>query len=406
MELTFQAQRRGLFAMQAITFLMYGGFFMVIPLVSIYYVDQLGFAAAYVGLTLAVRQLLQQGMTLFGGMLADRIGARGLIAVGVLIRALGFVSLAWADTPLLLMLAMVLSALGGALFDAPSRAALAALAPEAERARVYAVNGVVSGVAMTSGPLLGAVLLRLNFQWVCLGAAFCFFLVFVITLVLLPPVKVSTGQQSIGYGFGLVFRDQRFLVFTALLMGYWFLWVQITLSLPLVAAQLTGNSDSVGIVYALNAGLTVVLQYPLLRLVEHRLRPINILIIGVTLMSLGLGGVALVGSFPALLACVVVFAVGVVFASPTQQTVTAELADPRALGSYFGVSSLALAFGGSAGNLSGGWLTDIARAAEVPWVPWLSFCVVGLLCAVGLLLLSMRLRQQQVVDQTGLTRLT
>lgn len=378
--------------MQAITFLMYAGFFMVIPLISVHYVDKLGFAAAYVGLTLAVRQLTQQGLGVFGGMIADRIGARGLIAAGVLIRAVGFISLAWATTPLLLMLSMVLSALGGVLFDAPSRAALAALAPDEERARIYAVNGVVSGLAMTSGPLLGALLLRLNFEWVCIAAAVCFLLVFVITVVLLPPVQVASDKQSLGYGFGLVFHDHIFIIFTALLMGYWFLWVQITLSLPLVAQQLTGNNDSVGAVYALNAGLTVILQYPLTRLVEGRMRPISVLVLGISLMALGLGLVALVNSFPGLLACVVIFAVGVVFASPTQQTVTAELADQRALGSYFGINSLSLALGGSAGNLAGGWLTDVARASAMAWLPWLIFCGVGLACAAGMALLSGHLR--------------
>lgn len=394
MNISASVQRRGLFAMHAITFLMFAGFFMVIPLISVHYVDGLGFAAAFVGMTLAVRQLLQQGTTLFGGMLADRIGARNLIAAGVLIRAVGFVSLAWASTPTLLLLAMILSALGGALFDAPSRAALAALAPPEARARVYALNAMVSGIAMTTGPLIGAALMRLDFQFVCLAAALCFVIVFLISIVMLPPVNVALEQQQLGFGFKLVMRDYTFLSFTALLMGYWFLWVQITLSLPLVAEQLTGTSDSVGIVYALNAGLTVILQYPLMRLVESRLPPVAILVMGITLMALGLGLVGLVESFPALLGCVVIFAIGVVFANPTQQSVTAELADSRALGSYFGISSMALAFGGGAGNLSGGWLIDFARASELHWLPWMIFCLVGLVCAFSMALMGLYLHKR------------
>src|SRR5262245_11442786 len=95
--LTDAVRRRGLVVILIDTFFMWGGFFMVVPLISVHYVDDLGWAAASIGLVLAVRQLTQQGLTLPGGMLADRIGAKGLICVGMIIRACGFASMAWAD---------------------------------------------------------------------------------------------------------------------------------------------------------------------------------------------------------------------------------------------------------------------------------------------------------------------
>lgn len=387
MTLTKAARTRGIVALLGITFLMYCGFFMVIPLVSVHYVESLGFAAALVGMALALRQLLQQGITLVGGMLADLLGVRSLIGAGVLLRAVGFASLAWADTAPLLFLAMVLSALGGALFEAPSRAAIAALTEEEERARFYSLSGVIGGLGMTIGPLVGALLLRLNFETVALTAAACFLAVFLVTF-LLPPIKVSTGQQRLGDGVRLAFGDRPFLVFTALLMGYWFMWVQITLSLPLAAERITGSMDTVGLVYALNAGLTVLLQYPLLRLAERRLRPMPLLIVGMAIMALGLAAVAAAPSLAALLACVVIFTLGSILATPTQQSVTASLADERALGSYFGVSALALAFGGALGNLAGGVLTDTARSLGAPALPWLTFGLVGLGSAIGLAMLA------------------
>lgn len=387
MTLTKAARTRGIYALLGITFLMYCGFFMVIPLVSVHYVENLGFAAALVGMALALRQLLQQGITLFGGMLADMLGVRALIGGGVLLRVVGFASLAWADTAPLLFMAMVLSALGGALFEAPSRAAIAALAEEEERARVFSLNAVIGGLGMTVGPLLGALLLRLNFQTVALSAAACFGAVFFVTL-LLPPIKVSTGQQRLGDGVRLAFADRPFMIFTALLMGYWFMWVQITLSLPLAAERLTQSMDSIGLIYALNSGLTVLLQYPILRLAERRLRPMPLLIVGMAIMALGLAAVATAPTLLALVVCVVIFTLGSILASPTQQSVTASLSDARALGSYFGVSALALAFGGALGNLAGGVLTDVARNLGAPALPWLTFGLVGLGSAIGLAMLA------------------
>jgi DHA1 family multidrug resistance protein-like MFS transporter len=394
MTLSTSARRRGLNALLAISFLMFCGFFMVIPLVSVHYVNDLGFAAVTVGAALALRQLLQQGITVLGGMLADRFGVRGLIGLGVLIRAVGFVFLAFALTPAALFVAMVLSALGGALFEAPSRAALAALAPEEERARYYSLNSVVGGLGMTIGPVLGALLLRLNFQAVCLAAAICFLLVLGAVL-LLPAVRVAEGGDSIFSGVGMAVRDRTFVIFTALLMGYWFMWVQLTISLPLVAERLLGSSDGVLWVSSLHAGMTVLLQYPVMRLVERRLSLMPTLIIGMALMAFGIGAVAMAGSFFALLVSVIVFTLGILLAAPTQQSLTAALADPRALGSYFGINALALAFGGSLGNLSGGLLTDAAQAAGMPALPWLTFALVGLGSAIGLAMLGERLRAQR-----------
>ena len=70
------ARRRGLIVILADTFFMWGGFFMVVPLISVHYVDGLGWSAASIGLVLAMRQLTQQGLTLPGGMLADRVGTK------------------------------------------------------------------------------------------------------------------------------------------------------------------------------------------------------------------------------------------------------------------------------------------------------------------------------------------
>ncbi len=103
-------------------FLMNAGFFLIIPLVSVHFVDDLGWAAAFIGLVLAVRQFVEQGLTVFGGALADTVGPKQLILLGVLIRAVSFVLMGYATVPWMLLLSGFLAAVGGALFDAPQKA--------------------------------------------------------------------------------------------------------------------------------------------------------------------------------------------------------------------------------------------------------------------------------------------
>lgn len=381
------ARRRGLLAILVDVFFMWGGFFMVVPLISVHYVDGLGWAAASIGLVLALRQLVQQGLTLPGGMLADRIGAKGLICAGMLIRCAGFASMVWANTLPLLIGSAVLAALGGSLFESPRAAAVAALTTPEDRGRYFSLQGVASGLGMTLGPLLGALLLRWDFRVVVLAAASCYIITFLVTLLFLPPVQVATERHNLTYGIGLALHDRPFMVFNVLLMGYWFMWVQLSISLPLEAVAISRTNDAVSWVYMLNAGMSVLLQYPVLRLAEQRLPPLLILVLGVVTMAAGLGGVAFAANTFVLLLCVALFSVGALLAAPSQQTVAAAFANPAALGSYFGVNSLALAIGGSLGNYSGGLLYGLGRERGLPALPWLTFCVVGVVAAVGMLLL-------------------
>ena len=87
-----RARRLGRWFLALDSLLVILGFFVVMPMISLRFVDQLGWAAGVVGLALGLRQLTQQGLGVFGGSLADKFGARPLIVCGLLLRALGFAS--------------------------------------------------------------------------------------------------------------------------------------------------------------------------------------------------------------------------------------------------------------------------------------------------------------------------
>lgn len=383
-DLTPAARSRGLHTVFAITFLMNAGFFLIIPLVSVHYVDRLGWAAAFIGLVLAVRQFTQQGFTVFGGALADRFGPKRLILAGVLIRAISFVVMGYATVPWLLLASGFLAAVGGALFDAPQRATLATLAPEDRMNELYGRLGILQNVARTIGPLIGAFLIRFDFELVGLGSAAFFMLAFFVTLLFLPPISVCTTPQTARAGLKLAARDLVFVTFTVLMMGYWFMWVQLSIAMPLQIKHLTGQDSSVGIMFTVSALLSIILQVPALRLAQRYLKPTPIIIAGMLSMALGMGLVAFTQSVVVFYAALFFFSLGSVLATPSAQTVTAEMADARARGAYFGVGSLAMAVGGGLGHVFGGSLVDLAARQNAPALPWFIFAGVGLASAAGL----------------------
>ncbi len=383
MRLSDQVRKRGILVIYANTFLMYGGFFMVIPLISIHY-QSMGWSTATVGAVLAVRQLVQQGLSLIGGIVADRVGARLPIVAGLLVRAAGFAWMAFADTPPTLFASAILAALGGSLFEAPKSAAGAALTSPAERPAFYRTLGIVGNTGMAIGPALGALLLRFDFAVVALAAAAIFVLAAGLAATLLPPVRVSSASAGpLFAGTLLALRDRRFVTFTLLVVGYWFLSVQYYITLPLMVKALGGSDGEVGLVLTIYSVVTIVLQYPLLRLLEGRVSIFSTMVAGMAIMAVGLGSVAFVGALGPLVACTVVYAIGNLLAQPPLQTVTARLVNPVALGSYFAIGAYALAIGGGLGNISGGALFEVAETSDLFALPWLTFGAVGAITAVG-----------------------
>lgn len=136
--------------------------------------------------------------------------------------------------------------------------------------------------------------------------------------------------------------------------------------------------------YALNSVMMVLLQYPLLRLIERWFQTSAIVTFGMFITALSLGSVVFVSDVTMLLICVAMFSLGVMLVMPSQQTMVANFAPASMAGSYFGVSLLAMAIGGGLGNFMGGLLYDLSLQSGMPALPWIIFCLTGIVSAGGL----------------------
>lgn len=367
----------------AVTYLMWGGFFLVVPLVTVHFVDDLGWAAASVGLVLGLRQLTQQGLTVFGGAWADRTGPKPLILAGCLIRTLGFAWMGFAGSLPVLLAASLLAGIGGGLFDAPKSAAITAVTRPEHRPRMFSLVSISGNLGMVTGPLIGAWLIGLGFRTAAVAAGSVYLAAFALLAVTLPHLRPAGGRESGFAGLKAAASDRRFRRFTLVLVGYFLLSTQINVAVTLKAVALAGPGAT-GPLYGLSAGLAVVLQYPLLRLVERYWRTRAALVAAVLAVGLSLGLMGFAATFGQLLACVALYSLGTMLVYPTQQTLTARLAPAGMTGSYFGFSAISLGLGGAAGNLLGGLLMDAGTRLGLPLLPWLTLMGVGVGTALGL----------------------
>ncbi len=364
-------------------FLMWGGFFAVIPLITVHFIDGLKWGAASVGLVLGLRQLTQQGLTIFGGAWADQIGPKPLILAGCLLRMVGFVWMGFADSLPVLLAASLVAGVGGGLFDAPKNAAITEVTRPENRTRMFSLMSIAGNLGMVTGPLIGAAIIGVGFKVAAIASGSVYLIAAVVMGLTLPYIRPAPKSGSGLLGLKTAMTDQRFRRFTLVLIGYFILSTQINVLITLKAVALAGPGAT-GPLYGLSAGLAVVLQYPVMQWLERRVRTRVALVGAVLIVGLALALMGLVHSFAALLACVALYSLGTMTVFPTQQTLTARFAPPELIGSYFGFGAISLGVGGAVGNVIGGLLIDLGTRLGFPDLPWLTLFVISLLTAAGL----------------------
>lgn len=370
--------RPQLFALLIYQCITIAGFTLLMPLVSVHFVSSVGMAAAIVGLALAIRQISQQGLTFIGGMLADRYGLKPVLCTGLVIRAAGFFMLGFATTLPVFFIALLLTGLGGALFDAPFQAATVALTRVDERREFYLLANYLGGIAATLGPLLGMVLMWLDFSIVGLAAGSCFLANVIVALRYFPNTRPPASDDGDNTPqLKRLMRDRVYLRFVAILCGYWFVVMQINISFPLLAEALTGTKSSASLFFVFSTGLTLVLQYFLVRWLQRHYQSHQLLMAGTLVMTFGTFFLGTSGNFAVFLAWIAVYSVGFLVSRPMLDVLVAHLAHPKALGLYVGFSGVSIGVGGGLGNFVGGWLYDLGRDLTMPLLPWSVFAVIG-----------------------------
>ncbi len=391
-ELTHRQQLTGILVLLATTGIMWFGFFMLIPLVAVHITRDLKMGAAVAGMVLAVRQFTQFGLGFFIGALADWAGYRRMILLGMLIRAVGFAWLAIASDIATLLLSGITAAIGGAFFEASSKAALAAVSKGYRRETIFSLSTTIGNIGMSTGPLLGVALLKVDFAVVGLASAGLYLLAFGLVWLLVPRIA-SAGHSSRGAtaqmfrNIGQVWQNKPFVIVTSLMVGYYVLYTQINITLPLEATRLTGSEDGVSLLYVINSGLAIGLQFFTIRFLAKRYKPATIIAVGTLITGVGLWAIYFVNSYLLLLGCVVVYALGRLIVEPIPSVMVSEYATEKNLASYFGFSSLAMGIGGIFGNFLGGVLFDLGPQVGIDGLCWWFFGAVALVVVAGVVVL-------------------
>lgn len=363
------------------SFMMNLGFYALIPYLTLHLTGSIGWTLAMAGLVLSVRQFSQQGFAFLGGVVADAFGYKGTMVLGMAVRAVGFAMFAFCTETWEFFLAAVLSGLGGSLFDPAGSAAFAVLTPESIRKEVFAFRNVLTNIGVVGSQIVGTLLSAVDFTYLSLFAGAVFALCALIAFFLLSPIAATSTRQSIWASMVHVLKDRPFVQFTLIAMGYYYLSMQIFLTIPLLVERVTHNKGDVGIVLSAVSVFVILLQMQVSKWMEGYPHRLTLIGIGTLVMGTGLFMLSFAESLWMLLVDVFLYALGTMIAVPNLVDVVPRFAPKELVGAYYGFNGYSIAIGGSLGQIVGGWVYDQSLALQMEWLPWAICLSVGVLVA-------------------------
>ncbi len=315
-----------------------GGFtltFLPLLLVTAY-----GASLRVTGLVAAAFGLATIPSRLLGGRLADRLGHRATIVLGLTGCAVAQLGLAIAPALGPAFVAAVVLGLCFEIYEPPSQALLADLTPPAQRAAAYSALGAAIAAAGVVAGLLAALLSGFGVRWLFVADA-------VTCVACAAMVRSALPARSAAYDRGpeplparergsSPWRDRRLLTMLAAGTGFATAYMVMMGGLPLALHHEGVEPRWAGVLVAVSA-TTVIAGQPLRRRLPASWDAFRRMALGYSLLALGLALAApaqATGTGLAYVVPVAVWSLGDVILLGEPFAVVAELAPERDRGRY------------------------------------------------------------------------
>ncbi len=340
-------------------------------------------------------------LAIFGGALADRLGFRRALSLAFFILSvayflLGSLGTSWmapirAGVPLVLLVGFVLMlpALGVALVKPCIVGTTARASSENVRSIGYSIYYTLVNIGGTAGPFVASWAHRhLGVENVFRVSALSVFLMFFAVLLFFKePRRSGEGRAAslaeVGRNFITVVTNPRFMLFLLIFTGYWIVFWQQYIVLPLyIHGYINPNADVEKIL--ITDGLVVIsLQVVFSSFVTRKIPAFRAITLGTLVSSLAW---LIVAARPAVWAAVlslVVLALGEITQSPRYYEYVSRLAPAGQQGTYMGFAFLPIGLGSIiAGRLGGFLIHHFGEVRHQPERIWWAVTGVGVLTAL------------------------
>jgi MFS family permease len=352
---------------------------LVLPFLVVYLHEIRGFSLSEVGWLIGLGPLMGFLLVGPGGAAIDKYGARVVVLCTTFLVTVADVVLAFATTLPRAMLAIVLQGIAFGVSWPASQSLIAAAIPSDLRQRYFGLNFTLLNLGIGVGGIVGGLFVDVHrpgtFQAIYLADAASFLPAIYLLVV---PLRHLAGRPVHGHdppaseSYLQVLRRPAvggvvLLSFVASFVGY----SQLNAGTQAFARNIGRISTAgLGLSYACNTFVIVMLQLVVLRRIEGRRRTRVIMVMSLlwSLAWLLLGASGLVpGTLGATLlvsACTSVFALGETLMQPTIPALVNDLAPDHLRGRYNALSSGAFSLAAIIGPIAAGWLIGHSLGLE------------------------------------------
>ncbi len=335
----------------------------------------------------------------FGGTLADRMGFRRALSLAYLILScsyflLGSLGASWLGpvrdaVPLIVLVTFVLMlpALGVALVKPSVVGTTARASKENVRSIGYSIYYTLVNVGGALGPFVASWVHRhMSVENVFRVAALSVFAMFFAVLLLYKEPRRAEEVQATSLGaaarnFWTVLTNPRFMLFLIIFSGYWIVYWQEFIILPLYVHNYVSSSMDTELML-ITGPLTVICLQMLVSILTQKIPAFRAITLG-TLISAVAWVLLIVHPTPVMVILTLfVVSLGEITQSPRYYEYISRLAPPGQQGTYMGFAFLPIGIGSLVGGWFGGKLVHhFGEVTHQPARIWWSVMAVGVATA-------------------------
>jgi dipeptide/tripeptide permease len=339
-------------------------------------------------------------LAVFGGAVADRMGFRRALSLAYLILScsyflLGSLGAPWMEpirtsVPLMgiAIFVLALPALGIALVKPSVVGTTARASKENVRSIGYSIYYTLVNVGGFLGPLVASyVHQRMKVENVFRVAAISVLLMFIAVLLFFREPRrhdevETTSLAQTAQNFWTVITNGRFMLFLLIFTGYWIVYWQEFISLPLFVHDYVDTRADTELM--LVTGPLVVISLTIaLNLLTLKMQAFTAIILGTLVTSVAWIILIMQPTFLGAVLTLIAVALGEITQSPRYYEYISRLAPSGQQGTYMGFAFLPLGIGSLIAGPIGGWLLhyfgEVKHQAKMMW--WVIISV-GLLTTV------------------------
>ncbi len=361
---------------------------MVIPFLSLYLTNYLGFSLGQVGWVISCFGLGSLAGVFVGGKMADRIGYYRVLKYSLIATGVVFLGLQFVKDFYLLCFGVFLLTLVADTFRPAVWVALDDYSLPKNRTRSVTLIRLAINLGFSLGPALGGLIITYvsykGLFWV--DALSCFAAAWILGRYLYQKSRVQTSQERKDRAGIPPLKDRPYLVFWVSMFLISFAFMQFFSTIPLFFSEnLHLGEDTIGLIMAMNGLLIFLTEMPLVDKLENsRLDHLQIVIGGVVFLAFSFLMLNLAGGLGLAIVAMVLMTIGEMLGFPFSNAYALERSRKGSQGAYMAMYGMSFSVGHILGpNI--GMQFSAAYGFDRTWYLMAFVCVLA-----GIILLVLR----------------